>query len=206
MPSDSPVAGRLKRPSWTDPRLLIGIALIALSLVAVAMTVRAADSTVAHYSARDTLTPGSTLTEQDVVVSAVKVPDGEYLETSAEPRWGAVVTRTVGAGELVPVDALTDADDAGVRPIAVTTSLPLAEGLQAGSVVDVWLTTEDDAGARSTVLIGEGLTVTAVERADGAFASGGDTVHVGVDTAGVAAFLDAVASGGALAVVGPGSN
>ena len=94
-----PIAGRLKRPTWRDPRLLIGIALIALSVVSVGSMVRSADTTVPHYAASEVLTPGTVLTQANVVVTRVRVSQGEYLGADADAPWGQVVTRVVEPGE-----------------------------------------------------------------------------------------------------------
>ncbi|WP_084100892.1 SAF domain-containing protein [Demequina sp. NBRC 110051] len=202
-----PIAGRLKRPSWRDPRLLIGIALVAASVVAVAGIVRAADATEPFYAAKGTLTPGTVLAADDLMVAHVNVGSAAYLDATQEPPVGSVVTRAVGAGELVPAAALVSADAVDVRPVPVATSLPLDAGIVPGSVVDVWLTTVDEAGAASTVLLGESLVVTEVADAEGAFAVDSDqVVYVAVPEDEVAAFLQAVAGGGDLAVLGLGGT
>ncbi|HZJ39418.1 MAG TPA: hypothetical protein VFD20_00510, partial [Demequina sp.] len=72
--SDTPVAGRLRRPGWRDPRLLAGLLLIAVAVTAVAGIVRSADTTFPYYAAADTLTPGTVLTRDDVVVVRVRIP------------------------------------------------------------------------------------------------------------------------------------
>ena len=202
-----PIAGRLKRPSWRDPRLLIGIALVAASVVAVAGIVRAADATEPFYAAKGTLTPGTVLAADDLMVAHVNVGSAAYLDATQEPPVGSVVTRTVGEGELVPATALASSDAVAVRPVPVATSLPLDAGVVPGSVVDVWLTTVDEAGVASTVLLGESLVVTEVADAEGAFAVDSDqVVYVAVPQDEVAGFLQAVAGGGDLAVLGLGAT
>ncbi len=205
MADDHAVAGRLKRPSWSDPRLLVGLLLIAIAVVAVGLTVKATDDSVSYYAARDTLTPGTVLSESSVDVAQGRVPGEAYVAVEGSEPWGMVVSRTVAAGELVPHGALVEAADADVRPIAVVTGVPLAEGIEPGSIVDVWVSKESD-DERATVVIAEGLTVAAVDRGDGAFATREDTVHVAVPTADVGAFLGAVSGGGTIAVVGLGSR
>jgi len=200
--SDMPVAGRLRRPGWRDPRLLVGLLLIAVAVTAVSGIVRSADSTVSYYAAKDTLTPGSVVTEHDVVVVQVRIPDGTYVAPGEEP-WGQVVTRVVGHGELVPRAALADPDDFDGRPIAVRTSLPLADGVERGSVVDVYLT-RTDAQEPHTELVASGLIVESVDHDSGSFSVGSvETVYVVVPRQDVAPFLDALAADGDISVVGP---
>lgn len=197
-----PIAGRLTRPTWRDPRLLIGIALIAISVVSVASVVRSADVTMPHYAASAVLTPGTVLTEADVVVTNVRVSQGEYLTADADPPWGQVVTRVVGPGELVPARALAEAETFSARPVAVPSSLPLGEDIERGAVVDVWLTESAEDGPESR-LVGEALVVDQVDREGGAFSVGGtETVYVVVPVAQMADFLDAIATDGEISVVG----
>jgi len=198
--SDAPVAGRLRRPGWRDPRLLIGLLLIAISVTAVTAVVRSADETSPYYAASSTLTPGSVITRDDVRVVHVRIDGGEYVAAGEEP-WGRVVTRVVGKGELLPTGALTAADAFDARTIAVRTSLPLADGIEAGSIVDVYLTSDD--AAPKTVVVARGLTVESVEHDGGSFSGTTiETVYVVVPKEGVADLLDALAWGGGISVVG----
>ncbi|WP_159448410.1 SAF domain-containing protein [Demequina sp. NBRC 110052] len=198
----SPVAGRLTRPSWRDPRLLIGLVLIALSVAAVASIVRGADRTEPFYAARGPLPAGTVLDESDVVVVQVRVADGVYAAPAAPP-WGRVLSRSVGEGELVPMAALVAPEAFDGRPVAVTTARPLAEGIGRGAIVDVWLTVEGADGAPTSTLVGESLVVDAVQTSSGAFtATGSETVYVVVPEAEMEGFLDALATEGELSVVG----
>lgn len=200
--SDTPVAGRLRRPGWRDPRLLVGLLLIAVAVTAVAGIVRSADTTFPYYAAADTLTTGTVLTTDDVVVVRVRIPDGTYVAPGEEP-WGQVVTRVVGNGELVPRAALAAPADFDGRPIAVRTSLPLADGVERGSVVDVYLT-RTDADEPRTELVASSLVVESVDHDSGSFSAGSvETVYVVVPQRDIEQFLDALAAEGDISVVGP---
>ncbi|WP_296666181.1 hypothetical protein [Demequina sp.] len=196
-----PVAARLRRPGWKDPRLIVGVLLVAVAVVAVATMLRAADRTAPLYSAHGTLVPGTVLDESNVAVAHVRVGDG-YLSAPDEAPWDRVVTRTIGDGELIPAGAVVDREDFGGRPVAVTASAPVSEAVRPGALVDVWVTRDGDPPASERV--GESLVVAAVDRDEGAFGVGGETVYVVVDADGVGAMLDALASAGEVAVVGIG--
>lgn len=199
---DMPVAGRLRRPGWRDPRLLVGLLLIAVAVIAVTGIVRSADTTVPYYAAKRTLTPGTVLAVPDVVVVHVRIPDGRYAAPGEEP-WGRVVTRVVGDGELLPSEALADPEDFDGRPIAVRTTLPLADGVERGSTVDVYLT-RTDADEPRTELVASGLVVESVDHDSGSFSAGSvETVYVVVPQRDIEHFLDALATKGDISVVGP---
>ena len=53
------VVGRVRRPSWRDPRLLVGLALIALAVAAVVLIVQRSDTTEPFYAAARDLAPGT---------------------------------------------------------------------------------------------------------------------------------------------------
>jgi len=202
--SSSAVAGRVRRPSWRDPRLLVGLVLIALAVAAVVAIVQRADTTQPFYAAARDLAPGTVLGADDLVVVNVRVSSGEYVPAS-DAVVGRVLGRTVGSGELVPAGALMSPDGYSARAIAVESAMPLADGVGVGSIVDVWVTVQTDAGPEST-LVGSALPVTDVREAESSLgAGGGQTVYVAVPLGDVGRVLDAVAADGDVAIVAAGS-
>lgn len=208
MHESSPVAGRLRRPGWKDPRLLVGILLIAVAIVGVSVIVQGADRTVPYYIADGTLTPGTVLDQAHLAVEHVRVADGTYLAADAETEpWGQVVTRVVESGELVPASALSEPDQFDGRPVAVVTTSPVAGDVKAGAYVDVWVTAPDLAGKPVSSLVGEQLVVADVVREEGAFAtSRAPTVYVVVPRGQIQSLLEALATDGDVSVVGQGGQ
>ncbi|MFO7243826.1 MAG: hypothetical protein DIU73_002990 [Actinomycetes bacterium] len=197
-----PVAGRMRRPSWRDPRLLVGLVLIAVSVAAVATIVRTADQTSPYYAARGPIAPGTVLAPDDLVIVNARIGSDAYVPATLKP-WGQVVTRVVGEGELLPADALSAPEDFDGRPVAVRTSLPLAATIERGAIVDVYVTEHDATGRPATRLIGSGLAVDDVVRDERSFGLGtGETVYVVVPSAQIVGFLEALAGGGDISVVG----
>ncbi|MBO3086744.1 hypothetical protein [Cellulomonas dongxiuzhuiae] len=208
----APTAARLRRPGWRDPRLLVGLALIAASVALGSWAVTTAQRTVPVYVARDVLVPGTALTSSVLVVADVRLADhvDGYLRADEPLADAAVLLRTVGAGELVPAAAVGDAADLDVRAVPVTLSGPAPSGLGAGSRVDLWFTPEGGpaapADARGVDVtpreLATALTVAELSSADGAFASGGArTVHVLVPVEDLPEVLGALAGGGTVDVV-----
>ncbi|MBD7918046.1 hypothetical protein H9657_07100 [Cellulomonas sp. Sa3CUA2] len=208
----APTAARLRRPGWRDPRLLVGLALIAASVALGSWAVTTAQRTVPVYVAREVLVPGAALTSSAVVVADVRLADhvDGYLRADEPLPDAGVLLRTVGAGELVPAAAVGDAADLDVRAVPVTLSGPAPSGLVAGSRVDLWFTPEGGSappagGAVVAVTpheLATALTVAELSSADGAFASGGArTVHVLVPVEDLPEVLAALAGGGTVDVV-----
>lgn len=134
------IARRLRRPSWRDPRLLVGLVLVLLSVVGVATLLRAVDTTEPVLVARHALTPGQAVTSDDLSVARVRIvgADRPYVAASRSLA-GLVVVRAVPAGELVPSAALGRADLVDLRPVTVPVEPAMAPSLPRGAVVDVWV-------------------------------------------------------------------
>lgn len=180
---DSPAGARLPRRSWRDPRLVLGVALVVVSIVAVVVTVRLSDDRVWVWAAHDDLMAGTTLDADDLVAVPVQVADLDpYLTASAPVTPGAVVVRDVGAGELLTDVALREPGEPGdVRVV----TLPVLRNqmpadLTAGDRVDVYLVERDGAGepAGAPQEVLAAVSVASVDDDSGAF--GGTSLEVGV--------------------------
>ncbi len=165
---------RIRRPHWRDPRLGIGVVLVALAVALGAWTFAQADRTEPVYEARETITAGESLDEETLVLTRVRLAGLEerYLTPDAlEP--GSIATRTIGAGELVPVGAVGRAEHVRVRPMTITTTA--ATPVEAGMRVDLWVAARDpqtrDLGEPE--LIAPAVTVRSVTEDSSMFAAGG---------------------------------
>src|SRR5690625_3335386 len=112
---------RVRRPSWRDPRLGVGVLLVAGSVALGSWTVSRADDTVTVYTTATVLSPGDQVDVEDLVATQVQVPAlaETYLTPGEEPATGLVVLRTVGEGEMVPLAALGSAQSVQVRTVTV---------------------------------------------------------------------------------------
>jgi hypothetical protein len=149
----SPAARRATRSTWRDPRLVIGLVIVAVSVLLGARLFAAADDTVQVSVARVDLPAGAQVRPGDLDTRDIRFGDQEladrYLPAGATLPAGAVLTRDVAAGEMVPRAAV------GQQSAAVT-EVPLSvaadavpRGAHAGSVVDVWVTPRPDARAEA---------------------------------------------------------
>ena len=146
----SPPARRHPRPSWRDPRIVVGVVLVAGSMLLGARLLAAADDTVTVWSAGRDLVAGTTVSAAELQRSRVRFPNEELAERylSARPLPAdTVLLRDVAAGELLPRAAL------GTRMPEETMELPIAvssdavpAGLRRGELVDVWVTAPPEQG------------------------------------------------------------
>lgn len=196
---------RLRPPSWRDPRLAIGIALVLSSVVIGALVVAGADDTVAVYAADGALVPGDTLDRDSLTVVRVRLDDAARRYVTAEQALapGAVAQRAVGDGELLPRSAVGDAADLTRRPVTVPVTGPRPPGLERGSLVDVWIATDNGQGTFAPpVKVLAGAEVADVAEAGGGLAAVTSTgVSILLDDAGTAQVLGALANGDRVDVV-----
>lgn len=196
-----PLATRVARPGWRDPRLWIGVLLLAASVVGGARLLASADDTVQVWALADDRGSGSPVTAADLVATRLRFADGadldRYFGTDEKVPDGLVLTRAVGAGELLARSAVGSADDADLLrvPIEVEPNR-VPPDVTTGSVVDVWVTDGPGAGSARPGNRGgarapdgpalEGVTVVAAPEYDDTFAVNGTrqlVVAVDSDTA-----------------------
>ncbi|HEX4978387.1 MAG TPA: SAF domain-containing protein [Nocardioides sp.] len=181
----SPPATRARR-SWRDPRLLVGVAIVAAAAL-VGATVVDDPRTTPVWAARGALAEGQELQAGDLAVRELRFADpadaARYVAADGPVPEGLTLRRDVGAGELVPVAALGD----GTPPLLEVPLSVAPEAVPAtvreGSVVDVWVAPDpsltpgagsgsaagDGTGAGTdAVLVFSSVQVVAVSRSGGA--------------------------------------
>jgi len=196
---------RPPRSFWFDPRFGIGIALVVASAVGVFWLVSAADRTVEVWAARSALSPGDTVTRDDLVPRNVRLGDTAslYLAGDGSLDAGLVITRTVAAGELVPTSAVGGSDGALIASVVVAVRGDLPRSVAAGSVVDLWSARqESDREYGPPSVLVSSATVVQVLEDDGLIVDGGSVgVEVLVPRAKIALVLAAIAGDDAVSLV-----
>jgi len=194
-----------KRRFTIDPRLVIGLVLVAGSVAGVVGVVSAADETVEVLAARDALAPGDRVDAADLVTRNVRLDSaaGLYLGPDDVPSAGVVVTRSVAEGELVPASAIGSVDGLRLTSVVLDVGGSLAASIGPSTLVDVWAAQEADAGNFAPpVVIVSGATVVRLVEAESIVAGDRTTaIEVLVPKARVARVLAAVANSDALSIV-----
>lgn len=165
--AEAPAAVRAARPGWRDPRLWLGVAIVAVCVVAGARLLGSADDTVEVWAVAASQPAGSTLASDDLVAHRVRFADagdldGYYRVGEPLPDHAALV-RGVGAGELLPRGAVGAAGDSGLLqlPLAVDpAAVPAAVGT--GSAVDVYVVGRNAHRAADPTPVLSRVTVVAV--------------------------------------------
>ncbi|MCD4849285.1 flagella basal body P-ring formation protein FlgA [Arthrobacter sp. AK01] len=142
MGSAAIVAGqRLKKPSWKDPRLLIGVLLVLASIAGVIALVGTADRTTQVYAAREDISVGQAVTAADLSIVKVRLDDIEssYVTVEEGLAAGKVALQRVEKNQLIPQQSLGKADALNRKPVAISMDEELPEQATPGARVDVWV-------------------------------------------------------------------
>jgi hypothetical protein len=180
MSDPSPRASRLPTASWLDKRLLLGVALVLISVLVGARTLAAADTSQLVWSATHDLATGTVVTDGDLALERARLFDASSRYLAGDKPIGYVVSRPISDHELVPVEALrAPGPQASRREVTVPVLAGhLPPDLQRGQQVDLYVTPDDKAVQRGHAagprLVLEALTVADVVRSGGLGASGQD--------------------------------
>jgi hypothetical protein len=140
----APKAQRSRRPGWRNPRLILGLLLVAASVVVGARLMAAADDTVGVWAVAHDLPAGATLHDRDVVRRQVRFPDDEtadgYLAASDALPDAATLNRPISSGELLPRASIAGKAGADLVEVPISVAVDdLPATVRQGSVVDVWV-------------------------------------------------------------------
>ena len=207
-------ANRLRRPSWTDTRLVAGLLMVLVSVVAGAAIVGNADRSVHVWAVRRALPAGTTLQPDDLARRRVRLFGDDrtrYLDVRGGDPAGRVLLRDLGDGDLLPVSALGAAGTAATRVVGLPLGRAHALGgtIRRGDVVDVIATRKTPGGGFTTYAVARNVRVVGVDRPSGGFAAGRADVVVLVEVAPGLALDVAAALRAAevdLALVRPGAD
>jgi hypothetical protein len=187
----SPLASRAGARRLRDPRLWVGVLLVAVSAMVGGRVLAAADDTVELWSASHDLPAGAQITTDDLVATSVHFTDADaatayVLADSAMT--GSRLAQPLAAGQLIPASAVeAAAEPAHELPLGVAAA-DLPADLAAGDRVDVWaLPGERDGGEVTKVM--HDVRIVSVSAPSVAAAGGDRDVLVAVGNAEVEAVL-----------------
>ncbi|MGI8614996.1 MAG: hypothetical protein ACR2KL_13805 [Nocardioidaceae bacterium] len=181
-------ARRLSSSRWRDPRLAVGVALVAVCTVLGGRLLAASDDTTAVWALRADADAGVALDADLVQVARVHFDDAavaaEYLPADRSLPPGLLTARAMSSGELVSRSSLVSpAADPVELPVAVTDGARPPD-LAVGDFVDVWVTPDSGppGGARTTSSSAErilaAIRVLDVDSSSAGIGGGGSAVVV----------------------------
>ncbi|HWU27738.1 MAG TPA: SAF domain-containing protein [Microbacterium sp.] len=202
------MSSRAHRPFFGDLRFLIGLVLVAVSIAGVWMLVSSSRQTTPVLQATRTVLPGESVSAADFQV--VDVGLGGVVDAYLAPqelKSGAVATRTLPKGELVPSASIGDREASRTTTIVVS-STAVPAGVEAGSAVELWQAPlKDDGRTRDAprVLVGDAV-IGRVAEAEGMLSESRTDVEVVIDRADVAEVLAAITGGSIISIIPAGAG
>lgn len=190
------------RRTWMDPRLVIGVVLVLVSLAGVWFVVQQSARTETAWAATRTLLPGDIVAAGDVEQVDVRLPQSQdrYLDASADPV-GMLVASTVGTGEVLPVRALGDAASEDRSAVVVDIEGALPRAVRTGSLVDVWTAAPTDDGYDAPAVLIDDAIVVGVLEDEGILANSAQQLELLVPTGETSVLLEAMSNEHVLSVV-----
>jgi hypothetical protein len=187
----SPPASRVGARRLRDPRLWVGVLLVAGSAMVGGRVLAAADDTVELWSAAHDIPAGAEIAVDDLVVTSVHFADADAAKAyllAGSSLTGSRLAQSLSAGQLIPSSAVeAAAEPAPELPLGVAAA-DLPADLAPGDRVDVWaLPAERDAGGVTLVM--RDVRVVAVSAPSVAAAGGDREVLVAVGNADVESAL-----------------
>jgi hypothetical protein len=186
--TDPPTARRGSSPGWRAPRLWVGLAIVAASVLVGALVLGPSDDTVPVWAVNGSLGAGHALTADDLAVRRVHLEgsdvDSLYFRADEQLPADLRLSREIGAGELLPRAAVAPVADRDLRQVPVSVSPDQVPGsVGVGDAVDVYVRPATHTGcADSSVCDGRpalsGVTVVDAPPSDEAFGSDGTRMLV----------------------------
>lgn len=150
-----------------DPRLVVGVTVVVASVAAGYVVVTSASRTDEVYVARTTLVAGAPLKASDLELVSANLSDATMAYVAVgDLAEGAIATRTIGAGEFIPVSAVGSASAVMSTRLVVDVASGLPRDTEPGTAVDVWATITDPFGempSSSSIVVPGATFVRALE-------------------------------------------
>lgn len=179
-------------------RFWLGIALTALSVLAVLLLTLPGGATVSLYTASNIILPGERITADKLTLIEVEAErlSEHYLQAGDLPATGLLSKRTIDKGELIPLGSLSSSAP-GSSLIVIPLSTPLPATVEVGDTVDIWAVARTTGNAAATALpprvIAAQAVVVAIPSASGLMSSASrNEVEVRIDASAVASVLTAL--------------
>jgi hypothetical protein len=188
--SAPPPAARVGPAGWRDPRLVLGVVIVAVCVLAGARVLASADDTTAVWAARHDLSRGAPIEQGDLAVARVHLTGsaaGRYLPASARLAVGTTASHDVAAGELLARSAITSGSHVDLVEVPLSLAPDdLPASVRQGARVDVWVTPKagtSDGPARARLALEDVVVVAVPSTEDSLAPRTTQQVIVGVEEA-----------------------
>ncbi|GAA2030657.1 flagellar protein FlgA [Yaniella flava] len=199
-------ASRIRPPGWRDPRLIVGVILVVLSVAGVVALIQAADSRQGYWAASVDVVPGAQANAEDfhIVQASMSESSDQYWLADEELPPQFLVSSTIRQGELLPKFDVAESDPDGRQQVGVRVSQDMPASVDVGSRADVWvaLASTDGRGFEEPTKMINNAEVVGMDDNTSAFAAADTTtVHLMLSDEALPSVLDAQANGAQISLV-----
>ena len=183
-------------------QLLVSVAVVAGSVVGAWFVIESSKITEVYLVTKSDLASGTALTEQNLEKTdlALFALATEYLQPGQLPS-GAYLTRTISAGEVIPISAVTTQALDDFSNIVLTPSVEISSAISPGAKVSVWASPALDYKSFGEPTIAAlDVEVVQVREPETSFASAAKSVELRVPITSIQAILRAIANRDAIAL------
>ncbi len=202
-PAEAP---RIRPPGWRDPRLIIGVILVALSVTGVVTLIQSLDERQGYWAASADLVPGTKVTADDFHIVQASMSESSEHYWTAEQQLPSefLVSSTILQGELLTQRQVTETDPDGRQQVGLRVSEDMPTAVTVGARVDVWVAPANEDGrgyAEPTKMIANAEVIGTDDNTSAFAAADTTTVYLMLAQDAVAPVLDAQANDAKVALV-----
>lgn len=177
-PTRASLATRARTPGWRDPRIVVGVVIVAASVLLGARLMASADDTVGVWAVERDLPEGASLGTAQLERREVRFREpadaDRYVAATSDLPEDARLGRPMGAGELLPRSALASGSEPKLIEVPVSVAVnDVPATVRPGSVVDVWVSAKTAAtgeAVTSALRVFDDVVVVSVPRSAGSLA------------------------------------
>src|SRR5699024_1193331 len=134
-------ASRIRAPGWRDPRLIVGIILVLLSITGVVALIQTMDAREGYWAASVDLVPGAEVSAEDfhIVQASMSESSDRYWIADDELPSKLLVAFTIRQGAMLPVQDVSNSDPDGREQVGVRVSMDMHSAVSTGSRAAAWV-------------------------------------------------------------------
>lgn len=199
--TERPSVMRLRRPRVKDPRLITGIVLMLVSILAGAGIISANARTTTALVASADIAEGEPLSAASFTTTQVNLGDqgSHYVSSPDQIPEGALANARITEGELLTTSAVGQSGQSSKRPISVPVDASVMASLKPGAVVELWNAPKEGDSSAAQLLVPQ-AQVRAIHEGSGFGATSG-TVELLVPQKSVPGVLAAMNRGDTMYVI-----
>lgn len=199
-------ASRIRTPGWRDPRLIVGVILVVLSVTGVVALIQSMDARQGYWAASVDIVPGAQASAEDfhIVQASMSESADQYWIADEQLPPNFLVSSTIRQGEFLPVQDVAESDPDGRQQVGVRVSQDMPSAVTIGSRADAWVAVASDDGRgfeEPTKLISNAEVVGLDDNSSAFAAADTTTVYLMLSEDALPTVLDAQANGAQISLV-----